>query len=122
MKRRDIVKGLTLLPLAGAVVTNPMQSVFASAEAAEPNMLKTAAEGLSSAELKTGPQIFQSIGVETFVNCKGTNTIMGGSVTRPAVRAAMEAAAPYNVQMDELAFGVGQRLAEITGAEWGMVP
>jgi seryl-tRNA(Sec) selenium transferase len=33
----------------------------------------------------------------------------------------MEAACQYNVQLDELADAVGRRLAELTGAEWGMV-
>ena len=55
------------------------------------------------------------------INCRGTFTIIGGSVERPEVRAAMEAASRYYVQMDELADAVGQRLAELTGAEWGMV-
>ena len=34
----------------------------------------------------------------------------------------MEAASGYFVQYDELAEAVGQRLAEITGAEWGLIP
>ena len=71
--------------------------------------------------LKPGPEIYQSIGVEPIINCRGTFTIIGGSVERPEVRAAMEAASKYYVQMDELADAVGQRLAELTGAEWGMV-
>jgi uncharacterized pyridoxal phosphate-dependent enzyme len=71
--------------------------------------------------LKTGPQIYESIGVEPVINCRGTFTIIGASVELPEVRAAMEAACKYNVQMDELADAVGRRLAEITGAEWGMV-
>ena len=33
----------------------------------------------------------------------------------------MDAAGLHNVQLDELAMGVGQRLAELTGTEWGMV-
>src|SRR5437763_7195404 len=33
----------------------------------------------------------------------------------------MEAAAKHYVQLDELADAVGRRLAELTGAEWGMV-
>src|SRR3954470_9745421 len=69
--------------------------------------------------LKAGPQIYQSIGVEPVINCRGTFTIIGASVELPEVRAAMEAAAQYNVQLDELASAVGQRLAELTGAEWG---
>ena len=71
--------------------------------------------------LTPGPQIYQSIGVEPIINCRGTFTIIGGSVERPEVRAAMDAASKYFVQIDELADGVGQRLAELTGAEWGMV-
>jgi D-glucosaminate-6-phosphate ammonia-lyase len=71
--------------------------------------------------LTPGPQIYQSIGVEPIINCRGTFTIIGGSVERPEVRAAMDAASKYYVQMDELADGVGKRLAELTGAEWGMV-
>ena len=39
----------------------------------------------------------------------------------PEVRAAMDAATKHFVQMDELAEAVGRRLAELTGAEWGMV-
>src|SRR5688500_14103472 len=72
--------------------------------------------------LTPGPQIYQSIGVEPIINCRGTFTIIGGSVERPEVRAAMDAASRYYVQMDELADGVGRRLAELTGAGWGMVP
>src|SRR5437016_6922529 len=71
--------------------------------------------------LKSGPDIYQSIGVEPVINCRGTFTIIGASVELPEVRAAMEAAAQYNVQLDELADAVGRRLAELTGAEWGMV-
>ena len=42
--------------------------------------------------LVPGPQIYQSIGVEPVINCRGTFTIIGGSVERPEVRAAMDAA------------------------------
>ena len=73
--------------------------------------------------LKTGPgmEVYQSIGVEPVINCRGTFTIIGASIELPEVRAAMEAACQYNVQLDELADAVGRRLAELTGAEWGMV-
>ena len=80
------------------------------------------AEGNADAgPLKAGPEIYQSIGVDPVINCRGTFTIIGGSVERPEVRAAMDAASKYFVQMDELADAVGRRLAELTGAEWGMV-
>lgn len=65
--------------------------------------------------------IFRSIGVEPIINCRGTFTILGGSAELPEVLEAMEAASGYFVQYDEMAEGVGKRLAELTGAEWGMV-
>jgi seryl-tRNA(Sec) selenium transferase len=71
--------------------------------------------------LVAGPQIYQSLGVEPVINCRGTFTIIGGSVERPEVRAAMDAASKQFVQIDELADAVGRRFAELTGAEWGLV-
>src|SRR5216117_3393789 len=94
-----------------------------SAHAEEPASPKLGSEvgGAEAGPLKPGPEIYQSIGVEPIINCRGTFTIIGGSVERPEVRAAMDAASRYFVQIDELADAVGQRLAELTGAEWGMV-
>jgi D-glucosaminate-6-phosphate ammonia-lyase len=66
--------------------------------------------------------IYRAIGVEPIINCRGTFTIIGGSVERPEVLAAIKEAARHFVQYDELADGVGKRLAELTGAEWGMIP
>src|SRR6059036_3953180 len=84
--------------------------------------VKAHAEGMAAAgPLKPGPEIYQSIGVEPIINCRGTFTIIGGSVELPEVRAAMDTASRYFVQIDELAAAVGRRLAELTGAEWGMV-
>lgn len=65
--------------------------------------------------------IYRAIGVEPIINCRGTFTIIGGSVERPEALAAYAAASRHFVQYDELAEGVGRRLAEITGAEWGLV-
>jgi L-seryl-tRNA(Ser) seleniumtransferase len=101
----------------GNVLALPVLLGSARAAAAGPKTVLEAATG----PLTPGPQIYQSIGVEPIINCRGTFTIIGGSVERPEVRAAMDAASKYYVQIDELADGVGQRLAELTGAEWGMV-
>jgi uncharacterized pyridoxal phosphate-dependent enzyme len=119
MKRRNLIKGLTLLPLTGTLF--PFKEIFA-APAENNNLLLDGAERFTTpGELEIGPNIFRSIGVEPIINCRGTFTIIGGSIERPQVRAAMEAASKDFVQYDELADGIGQRLAEITGAEWGMV-
>src|SRR5947209_394828 len=71
--------------------------------------------------LRVGPNIYESIGVKPVINCRGTYTIIGGSLELPEVRAAQDAAAQHFVQLDELMDGIGKRLAELTGAEWGMI-
>src|SRR5215472_5433867 len=79
------------------------------------------APAMAAGPLRAGKDIYRSIGVEPVINCRGTFTIIGASVELPEVRAAMDAAAQQFVQLDELADAVGRRLAELTGAEWGMV-
>ena len=71
--------------------------------------------------LRVGPDIYQSIGIRPFINCRGTLTIVGGSLELPEVRSAKEAAAQHFVQLDEMMDGIGARLAQLTGAEWGVV-
>jgi L-seryl-tRNA(Ser) seleniumtransferase len=45
----------------------------------------------------------------------------GGSLMLPQVRAAMAEASRHFVNLDELMEAAGKRLAELTGAEWGIV-
>src|SRR5271156_2376313 len=76
---------------------------------------------LAATPLELGANLYRSIGVRPIINARGTFTIITGSQTLPEVKKAMEEASRNFVQMDELAEGVGRRLAELTGAEWGMV-
>jgi len=103
MERRDILKSLAILPFAGSFL--PLESVM----------------GAAKGPLEDGTDIYKSIGVDPVINCVGTYTIIGGSLERPEVVKAAHDAAGSFVQYDELAFGIGRRLAELTGAEWGMV-
>jgi L-seryl-tRNA(Ser) seleniumtransferase len=64
---------------------------------------------------------YGAIGVRPFINGRGTVTVIGGSIELPEVREAKSLANQMHVQMDELMEGAGKRLAELTGAEWGMV-
>lgn len=109
MKRREILKNLAMVPFAGAFVPHDAMGK------------PSAALGKASGPLAIGPKIYESIGVDPVINCRGTFTIIGGSLERPEVLAAAKAASEHFVQYDEMAFGVGRRLAEITGAEWGVV-
>jgi D-glucosaminate-6-phosphate ammonia-lyase len=80
-----------------------------------------AAAAPATAGTQIGPNIYESIGVKPIINCRGTFTVLGGSIELPEVRAAKDIANQKNVQMDELAEAAGAHLAELTGAEWGMV-
>ncbi|HVW86357.1 MAG TPA: hypothetical protein VHB50_16835 [Bryobacteraceae bacterium] len=75
----------------------------------------------AAAPLEFGANLYRSIGVKPVINARGTFTIITGSQTLPEVKRAMDEASRGYVQMDELMDGVGQRLAELTGAEWGTV-
>jgi L-seryl-tRNA(Ser) seleniumtransferase len=74
-----------------------------------------------AAPLQWGTNMYQSIGVRPVINARGTFTIISGSMTLPEVKKAMEEASRHHVHMDELMESVGNRLAEITGAEYGIV-
>jgi uncharacterized pyridoxal phosphate-dependent enzyme len=65
--------------------------------------------------------IYESVGVRPLINARGTVTIVGATRTLPEVKQAMDDAALDYVQLDELMDGVGRRLGELTGAEWGIV-
>jgi L-seryl-tRNA(Ser) seleniumtransferase len=65
--------------------------------------------------------VYQRIGVRPLINGRGTWTYLSGSLMLPEVRAAMEAASRQFVDMFELQAGAGRRLAELSGAESGMV-
>lgn len=117
MKRRNVIKGLALLPVAGSIL--PQKSVLAAPLAETVSSVNVSP--VTEASFMADTNIFRRIGVEPVINCMGTYTIIGGSIERPAVREAMEAAAHNFVQYDELADAIGQRLADLTGAEWGMV-
>ena len=73
------------------------------------------------APLQQAPDVYKAIGVRPLINCRGTLTIIGGSIELPDVAAAKAAANRQHAHLDEVMAAVGKRLAELTGAEWGMV-
>lgn len=68
-----------------------------------------------------GPSVYQRLGVPTFINAYGTLTTLGGTLMEPEVLAAMNDAAGHFVAIHDLQKRVGERLAELTGAEAGFV-
>ncbi len=109
MNRREILKHLSAIPIVSAL---PNETLFKNIAGKNSSV---------NAAVEAGENIYNTIGVDTIINCRGTFTILGGSVERPEVNKAMEAATGYFVQYDELAYGLGKRLAELTQCEWGMI-
>jgi L-seryl-tRNA(Ser) seleniumtransferase len=64
---------------------------------------------------------YEKIGLRPLINCKGTYTIISGSVLLPEVRAALVEASKRYIHLDELSEAVGARLAELMQCEWGLV-
>ena len=65
--------------------------------------------------------IYDRIGIKTVINGRGATTAVGGSLMRPEVSAAMVEASKAFVVVEELNAKVGEKIAEITGAEAGYV-
>jgi D-glucosaminate-6-phosphate ammonia-lyase len=64
---------------------------------------------------------YLALGVRPFINCASVRTAHSGSLMLPEVRAAIDRASRHFVSLDELMEGAGRRIAELTGAPWGMV-
>ena len=54
----------------------------------------------AKAGLQLGPNIYESLGVRPIINCRGTFTVLGGSMELPEVRAAKDIANQKYVQME----------------------
>ena len=65
--------------------------------------------------------IYDRFGVRTIINAKGPSTRLSGGFLDPDVSAAMAEAGTYCVDMAELQAGASKVIAELTGAEAGIV-
>ena len=100
MNRRAVMKWAAALPLLGSI----------------------AAESAWAAVTRTGPgNIYTRLGVRPFINARGTWTYLSASLELPEVREAKQEAARHFVDIFELQRAAGKRLAELSGAESGMV-
>lgn len=102
--RRSFVKLVAAAPLLGQIVARDLYAQAAAAVGKDPRQ-----------------NIYSRLGVKTVINCRGTWTYLSGSLEFPEVRQAQVEAAQHFVNVIELQRGVGRRLAELTGAESGIV-
>jgi uncharacterized pyridoxal phosphate-dependent enzyme len=102
--RRSFVKLLAAAPLLGQIGARELYAQAAAAIGKDPRQ-----------------NVYTQLGVKTVINCRGTWTYLSGSLEFPEVRQAQLEASRYFVNMFDLQRGVGRRLAELTGAESGIV-
>ena len=105
MKRREIIKGLGLLPLGGTFLGSvfPNESLLASpSKAAKRNLLN-------------------ELGIRTFINAAGTYTTMSASLMHDEVVDAIDESAKHFCMLNEVQDKVGEKIAQMTHAEAAMV-
>ena len=102
--RRHFMKVLAASPLLAQIAA---QNLYAKS---------AAAVGVAAKE-----NVYTRLGVKTIINCRGTCTYLSGSLEFPEVREAQIEAGHHFVNMVELQQGAGRKLAELTGAESGMI-
>jgi uncharacterized pyridoxal phosphate-dependent enzyme len=102
--RRSFIKLAAAVPLLSQIAARNLYAQAATAIGKDPRQ-----------------NVYNRLGVKTVINCRGTWTYLSGSLEFPEVRQAQVEAGQHFVNMLELQRGAGRRLAELTGAESGMV-
>ena len=102
--RRSFMKWAAAAPLLSQIAVADLYAKAASTVGKDPRQ-----------------NVYSRLGVKTVINCRGTWTYLSGSLEFPEVREAQIEAAQYFVNMLDLQRAIGRRLAELTGAESGMI-
>lgn len=103
MKRREILKTLTMLPIAGVIGNSG--SLIQSAQAAP----------VSKRDL------FKEFGLRTFINASGYFTTLSGSLMQDESVEAIRESAKHFCRLDDVQDKVGARIASLLHAESAMV-
>ncbi len=103
MKRRNLLKGLSLLPFSGGV----FGSIIPSSSAVAAPALKR--------------DVLAELGLRTFINAAGTYTSMTASLMPTEVMEAINSSSKQFVMLDEVQDKVGAKIAEMCHAEASIV-
>lgn len=102
--RRSFVKWVAAAPLLSQIAVSDLYAKAATAVGKDPSQ-----------------NVYTRLGIKTVINCRGTWTYLSGSLEFPEVRAAQLEAAQHFVNVLDLERAIGRKLAELTGAESGMI-
>ena len=98
MKRREILKALTLVPLTGSIsaAVSPFES---------------------TAAVPAKRDLIKELGIRTFINASGYYTSLSGSLMHDEVLETINLAANEFCTLDEVQDKVGERIATLLHAE-----
>lgn len=102
MKRREAIRNLSVLPLAGAAMGSafPLESILDSKKTSAPKR-----------------DLFKELGLRTFINAVGTVTFMTGSLMPEEVIEAITFSSGEFVILDEVQDKAGEKIAALCHAE-----
>src|SRR5690606_739946 len=104
MKRRELIKYLSVAPVAGSILTAlPLKS------------------SASVAPVAAGRNLIKELGLRSFINAAGTYTAMTASLMHDEVIAAINSSSKEFVMLDEVQDRVGEKIAEMCHSEAAMV-
>jgi uncharacterized pyridoxal phosphate-dependent enzyme len=105
MKRRDLIKYMTVAPIVGGIVGSGIP--FQSASAAVSGGVKR--------------DLIKELGLRTFINAAGTYTTHTASLMQDEVMEAINGASKHFVMINEVQDKVGEKIAALCHAEAAMV-
>ena len=103
MKRRDLIKNLSVLPFAGGILAT---------------IAPGSAHALPPAKKR---DLFKELNIRTFINAAGTLTFMTGSLMHDYVLETINAASKDFCLLDELQDKVGEKIAQMVHSESAVV-
>jgi L-seryl-tRNA(Ser) seleniumtransferase len=106
MKRREIIKGLTLLPLGGSFLGT---------------VIPIETNAGNPAKSKPKRNLLGELGIRTFINAAGTYTTMTASLMHEDVMDAIDYSAKEFCMLNEVQDKVGEKIAQMVHAEAAMV-
>lgn len=104
MKRREVIKNLSILPVSGVVLGSAIPLETGLAAFAPPKR-----------------DIFRELGIRTFINAAGTYTALSGCIMHEEVVETIRYSATKYATIDEVQDKVGAKIAELCHAESAMV-
>ncbi len=105
--RRSFMSSLGVMAGAFTGVMTNARSLFAS---------PAPASGAAAAKISgfgASGNVYEELGVTTVINGQGTMTVLGGSLMRPEVEAAMALAGQHFCSIPDLEVAAGRRIAEM---------